>query len=71
VTHPGIASQLLTAAVVAAAAAAAAAAGSPPKRLTHADGEQTINDLLAANPAGKCADVGGVAKVQACGRDQV
>jgi hypothetical protein len=49
---------------VAAAAAAAAAAGSPPKRLTHADGEQTINDLLATNPAGKCADVGGIAKAR-------
>ncbi|KAF6256244.1 aquaporin-like protein [Scenedesmus sp. NREL 46B-D3] len=29
--------------------------GSPPKRLTHANGEQTINDVLATHPVGKCA----------------
>jgi hypothetical protein len=50
----------------------AARAGSPPKCLTHADGEQTINDLLAANPAGKsAADLPRrPAKGQACGKDQ-
>jgi hypothetical protein len=54
------------------AAAAAAATGSTPKCLTHADGEQTINDLLAANRSGKCAaDVPrNMDKDQACGRDQ-
>ncbi|WIA18173.1 hypothetical protein OEZ85_009647 [Tetradesmus obliquus] len=29
--------------------------GSPPSCLTHADGEQTINDVLANKPGGKCA----------------
>jgi hypothetical protein len=59
-----------------AAAAAAALAGSPPRSLIQADGdrhEQTINDVLAGNPVGKCAaDVPrGGGKDQACGRDQV